>query len=78
MQLTEQVGITFPDPDFLFEGQMLQCWHTPSKNRFPCVVLRVEWNGKDGDYILISSAVHALHVSPHIVLAWLLLFAIYV
>jgi hypothetical protein len=45
-QLTEADG-SCPDPNVVYEGQKLYCWHTPSKATFPCIVLRVEW--KDGE-----------------------------
>lgn len=41
-QLTEADG-SCPDPNVVYEGQKLYCWHTPSKATFPCIVLRVEW-----------------------------------
>jgi hypothetical protein len=45
-QLTEEDG-SCPNPNVVYEGQKLFCWHTPSKTRFPCIVLRVDWKNDD-------------------------------
>lgn len=53
-QLTEEDG-SCPNPNVVYEGQKLFCWHTPSKTRFPCIVLRVDWKN-DGECVLINSS----------------------